>query len=1092
MHLLAAGALCAAAAPAFSQTAVTTPGAFAALLNDPTVDELEITGGDLDLTGFPPLVLFATDQILQGDIASRTISNADLTIQGPSVLAINPSAIWDGTITIEENGRLDLVAPTTLSAGASVDVEDLGELRIFGTGSTYDATFWGKVTGTTTSIVSFGADGTTTLEALPSFNADLNIVVYNSFQFAAAPAINPRVVLGATLSGSHDVRIDVGTLDLNDFDFTIDSLTGAEGTSIDLGSGTLSAGDNESTTFAGVISGTGNLIKTGTGNLTLTGVNTYTGTTTVNGGTLTFEADQTGTTAIIVQSGGTLAVDFAQTGTPTYTIENGGTANINADIADATAVTIDTGGVVNLNLRPTQTIGSLAGGGTLNLNMTDLTVGDATDTTFSGVVTGMGGITKVGAGNLALSGVNTFAGALTINEGTITLDGDLANTAAVVVATGATLDLNDNDETIGSLTGGGSVTLGSATLTVGDASAFPFDGVISETGGLTKAGAGTMTLSAAQTYTGATTVAAGQLIALGDLATSGVTVNSGASFNLEGAMTDANADVTVDAGATLFGDGSIGDNLTNNGTVTFVGQGAGDTLNVGGDYTQGSTGTLNIQLGAAGGLVIAGTANLDGTLNVQTPVDPANFDITQTFDVVDASSTSGNFATVTDDFIFLDLSTANVGGNVQISVARNATTFASIANTTNQQAVAAVLDSVGAPADELEDAVNRIVASSEAAALATYDQLAGGAAATASTQIAAAPSQLNNRMLDEIVGILPATNRPLGAFGQAPGVNAFDEVDHITLFSFYQGSTAEEAEAESKPTIAGLSPTPWASVFGGIGEQGDGAEGIEYNRYGLIAGLDLEAEETLARYGVALAVEQSDFEFARDNGEVDITSFYVSAYARQPLVNDWTFSVTGSLGLHSHELSRNILIGVTPTTASADYDSQSLAIAGEISRAFEFTRTNEDPGSHPTVTTIEPFARLTYSISDQDGYSESGAGTAGLVVDDEEFDSIRAAVGVRVQHQYMFANAIEATLQGRALVNFAIDNSDSSLNVSFVNTPGSNFAIEGTDQDDIFGQIGAGLALEINQNWDFHIDLDLQLSDEATAAVLAAGLRYEF
>ncbi len=78
------------------------------------------------------------------------------------------------------------------------------------------------------------------------------------------------------------------SLDLNSNDQIIGSLTGVAGSTVTLGAGTLTTGgNNASTSYAGVVSGTGGLTKTGTGNFTLSGANTYTGTTAVTGGTLT-------------------------------------------------------------------------------------------------------------------------------------------------------------------------------------------------------------------------------------------------------------------------------------------------------------------------------------------------------------------------------------------------------------------------------------------------------------------------------------------------------------------------------------------------------------------------------------------------------------------------------------------------------------------------------------------------------------------------------------------------------------------------------------------------------------------------------------
>ena len=93
-----------------------------------------------------------------------------------------------------------------------------------------------------------------------------------------------------------------------------------------------------------------------------------------------------------------------------------------------------------------------------------------------------------------------------------------------------TLDLNGFDQTIDQLAGNGNVTLGSATLTTGGNNAdTTWSGVITGTGGLTKVGNGTLTLTEVNTYTGDTTIEAGRLQAGRDHAfgNGGLTVNGG-------------------------------------------------------------------------------------------------------------------------------------------------------------------------------------------------------------------------------------------------------------------------------------------------------------------------------------------------------------------------------------------------------------------------------------------------------------------------------------------------------------------------------------------------------------------------------------
>lgn len=106
--------------------------------------------------------------------------------------------------------------------------------------------------------------------------------------------INPGTFANAGnfMSTSTPVSIyNGGTLDLSEvFYQTLTSLSSTDGlgSKVLLGSiATLTVGNANSTTFDGVISGSGgNLIKTGSGVLTLTGTNTYAGMTSVTGGTL--------------------------------------------------------------------------------------------------------------------------------------------------------------------------------------------------------------------------------------------------------------------------------------------------------------------------------------------------------------------------------------------------------------------------------------------------------------------------------------------------------------------------------------------------------------------------------------------------------------------------------------------------------------------------------------------------------------------------------------------------------------------------------------------------------------------------------------
>lgn len=479
---------------------------------------------------------------------------------------------------------------------------------------------------------------------------------------------------------------------------------------------TVGSGDPTPSTFAGVITGNGGLTinKSSTATLTLQNgpsVNNYTGPTTITSGTLAVNVVKPAPTYISVPNGnfvspavpspittssysynpaggswtfaqetGLAAVgsafspdfngatgDFQVAFMQSNTSAPDSTISQNVTLSANTTYTVSfysegrvgfTGDPIAVYLVPGSNNTTTSTAGTLSVSPGFITpvVGSWNESMLTVTVpSGAGGTYTLDFdGESGISNGNSFIDDVTVSTTPAYSTQVLSPTSAVVLSSSnSTLALNDNSQTIGSLTGLGNVLLGSlstTTLTVGadGTTPAPFTGLISGAGGVTVIG-GTLTLGSSNSYGGTTNVNGGTLLIANGSVFSGSATGTGP--------------VNVNNGGTLAvtvagGNGSIVPTGVNTVTVN-----SGGTLALANGVTMTLGNGLTLSPGAITSADLSGMPNGIGSSSPLLAIPAGNFVITSGTDDINLVGTPSAGA-----YDLISYSGATVGGAGTLAV----------------------------------------------------------------------------------------------------------------------------------------------------------------------------------------------------------------------------------------------------------------------------------------------------------------------------------------------------------------------------------------------------------------------------------------
>jgi autotransporter-associated beta strand protein/YVTN family beta-propeller protein len=729
-------------------------------------------------------------------------------------------------------------------------------------------------------------------------------------------------------------------------------------------------------------------------------------------------------------------------------------ANTSGAISCVGTTATFTGGTLLVNgssLSSSVAVSLGAAGGTIDTSDNSLTL--------SGTIGGAGGLIKTGAGTLTLSGTSTYTGATNVNAGT--LQAGAANAfspaSAFTVAGGAVLDLNNFSQSIGSLAGAGNVTLGAATLTTGnDNTSTMFSGAISGTGGLTKTGAGTLTLSGTSGYTGATAVNAGALIVNGSIASSsGLTVAAGALVGGNGFLPSTTINGILSPG------NSIG-TITVNGNLTFA---------------PGAFSLVEVSPTAADRTNVTGTATLAG--NVLATFAPGSY-IAKQYTILHADGGLGGTT-------FGGLATANVPTNFSANLGYSANdvflnltaALGSSVNGLNQNQVnvATVINGFFNSGGALPPNFLSLFNLTGANLATALSQLSGEAATAAQYGAFQLGNQFFALMLDPLVyGRGPSV-------GIAPGGGAMrlaaEETQPPEIALAY-AKILKEPPAPPAPLLWERRWNVWAGGYGGTNRtEGDpaviGSHDVTARTGGYGAGIDYRIWPGTT-VGVALAGGFTNWGLASGLGGGNSDVFQAGLYG---ITRNGPAYLAGALAFAEHWMSTD-RFAFAGDHLTARFNAQNYG--GRIEGGWRFAT---------FLGGVAPYAAVQAQGFHTPAYNEADAtlGGFGLNYNARNGSDTRSELGARFDQALPIATTAVLALNARAA--WAHDwVTTPVLNPLFQTLPGTLFAVTGATPVPNSALAPAGAELRFLNGWALAARFDGEFADRAQTYAGTGTIRY--
>ena len=638
-----------------------------------------------------------------------------------------------------------------------------------------------------------------------------------------------------------------------------------------------------------------------------------------------------------------------------------------------------------------------------------------------------------------------ISGSLDIGSGTTALSIDVAGGDAVTIGTLAT-----NGTTTTNISGAGDVTItnfmanGSTEQAAGRLTSTTLS--VGASGSFTQSGSGVLDVP---------------VVSLGDAAVLNL---NGTTARITGAITGAaNSNVFVngifasedriDVGRfEIGGDGvfNMAHSVTTQSGFSNLGAlviGAGDTVTVSADYTQGANALLRISATddtSVGRLVVTGTASLPSNAGIDVNVADANFNFqgNRIENVISAGTlvSDGTFI-VTDNSNLFDFQAIASGNTVDLCLAATGRDCRSPAGAGG--VLAAVVANhnwpgVGA-AEVFDDLIDSFVTDGTTGNDGMDDVIGSLGALASQRDVSDAVSQtlplLTASAVIPIKNALSSTRQTVQSrLTDSGGLSSNDRIlagEHIWTTAFGTGQNHDD-----RRNVSGFDGHSLGQAIGADG--------------------DVDAD---TRLGLAFAYSNTDIDSDSGLHSAEIDTYQLLGYGQYAFGDATEANAQIGVALSETDGRRTIAFVDDTPVARSNYSSFSFHVGGSMEHRVELSNAIE----------VSPSLRVDYTRLYNDSYTETGAGALNIDASSNHLSALELGVGCKLHYQI---NDMASLIFGFDLAYDAL-NEQAEVTGRFLGG-GDTFVTRGIDPSPWIGRLGLGLPIALDDKAQIAIRYDVE------------------